>query len=399
MELTVSSEKRRFEGKIEGLHDSEGQIFAYAEILKDVTDQMRLEQQEQELSRMKREMQRIELQSEMIGISHAMRNIFDLILRCAKVESTVLVLGETGTGKEMVARAIHNQSDRKSEPFIAINCGALPESLLESELFGYVKGAFTGAVSGHKGLFREADGGTLFFDEIGDLSPTLQVKLLRVLQEREIRPVGGSITYTVNVRVIAATHRNIDEMIKSNQYRRDLYYRLAVIPITIAPLRHRKEDILPLAEHFIKKHLKKSNRKIKTIDHSSQRIFLNYNWPGKIRELENCIEHALAMSRKKTIAPSDLPVQVVHPQEQDMRAGDVLFNQDTTTNNGIDARGYSTQTNGYHRQGLKPWEIEEKLKIEEALLQNKGNRTRAAKDLGISRGILWRKIGLFQIDL
>ena len=188
-------------------------------------------------------------------------------------------------------------------------------------------------------------------------------------------------------------------MVKQNSYRRDLYYRLAVIPIHIPPLRDRKDDILPLAEHFIKKHLKKSHRKIKTMDHSTQRIFLNYSWPGNIRELENCIEHALAMSRRKMISPSDLPVQVVHPQEQDMRAGDVLFNQDTIAKNGIDARGNSTQTNGYHRQGLKPWEIEEKLKIEEALLQNKGNRTRTAKDLGISRGTLWRKIGLYQIDM
>jgi PAS domain S-box-containing protein len=397
IDLKVNDEQRRYEGKIESVSDSEGKIFAYAEILKDITSQLKLEQQEQELSRMKRKMRRLELQTEMIGTSHAMRNIFDLILRCAEVDSTILVLGETGVGKELVARAIHNQSSRGAKPFIAINCGALPETLLESELFGHVKGAFTGAVSERKGLFREAEGGTLFLDEIGDLSRTLQVKLLRVLQEKDVRPVGSSKTYLVDVRVMAATHRNLIDMVKQRNYRRDLYYRLAVIPITIPPLRERRDDILPLAEHFIRKHGKRIPKKL---DHSTQRILLSYFWPGNIRELENCIEHALAMSKGRSITTESLPVQVAHPQEQNNNA---LRTAASSSKNSIEENGNDASAKPENasrlKPGLKPWEIEEKIAIEEALVRHRGNRTRTAKDLGVSRGTLWRKIGFYQVDI
>jgi len=400
VELNISGEQRRFEGKIDAVRDSEGRIFAYSEILKDITSQLKLEQQEQELSRMRREMRRLGLQSEMIGVSSAMRNIFDLIFRCAEVDSIVLVQGETGVGKELVARAIHNQSDRRAKPFVALNCGALPESLLESELFGHVKGAFTGATSDTKGLFREADGGTLFLDEVGDLSPTLQVKLLRVLQDWEIRPVGGSKTYPVDVRVMAATHRDLGTMIKQNDYRRDLYYRLAVIPITVPPLRKRKDDILPLVEHFIRKHTKKNRRGLKKLDHTCQRIFLDYPWPGNIRELENCIEHALAMSNESSIIPEDLPVQIVFPQHPiDGGTYNQGLSKGASEDPGISNRFSSNTFGNAVSSDLKPWEVEEKRKIEKALIKHKGNRTQAAKGLGVSRGTLWRKISVYRINL
>ncbi len=395
-DLTINRKKFKFKGKAKALYDNEGQVFAYAEILKDVTSQEKLKEQGKELTRMKREMARAGLQSQMVGVSHAMRKIFDLIIRCAEVDSTVLILGETGVGKEMVARAICDQSYRRKKPFIAINCGALPENLLESELFGHVKGAFTGASSDRKGLFREAENGTLFLDEIGDLSPMLQVKLLRVLQDQKIRPIGSDKTYQVDVRVIAATHRDLDKMVEQDDYRKDLYYRLAVIPITVEPLRNRVDDILPLVEHFIRKHNKKRRGQSKTIDHSAQQFLMNYSWPGNIRELENCIEYAIAMSKKQVITPSDLPVQVVHPPKEPDRKPVQTF---PDTGSGYTMPGPAQSSGGFVGVQLKPWEIEEKSKIEQALVAHKGNRTKTAKALGVSRGTLWRKISLYQINL
>lgn len=394
-DLTLNRRKFKFKGRAKALYDNEGEIFAYAEILKDITSQKKLKEQGKELTRMKREMARIGLQSQMVGVSRSMREIFDLIIRCAAVDSTVLVLGETGVGKEMVAREICNQSSRCKKPFIAINCGALPESLLESELFGHAKGAFTGATTDRKGLFREAENGTLFLDEIGDLSPALQVKLLRVLQDHKVRPIGGNKTHHVDVRIIAATHRNLNQMMEQDDYRKDLYYRLAVIPITVPPLRERKEDILPLVEHFISKHNRKKRGQSRTLDHPAQQCLMSYPWPGNIRELENCIEYALAMSNKKVITPSNLPVQVVHPPQvpecPSTESVPAVLNTPTQQSEMPDS--------GIVRLQLKPWELEAKLEIEQALISHKGNRTKTSKALGVSRGTLWRKISLYKIDL
>ena len=398
--INVNREQRQFLAQVEAVHDKQGTVLAYAEILKDLTSKIKLEEKENELLQIRREMKRLGLNYEMIGVSHAMRNVFDAITRCAEVDSTVLILGETGVGKELVARAIHKQSVRKNKPFVTINCGALPEPLLESELFGHVKGAFTGAISTSIGLFRGAEGGTLFLDEVGELNPTMQIKLLRSLQEREVRPVGSSKTYRIDVRVMAATHRNLNEMIKKNDYRRDLYYRLAVIPLPVPPLRERKEDILPLADHFLRKYSNKYKRELKTLDHTIQQMLLDHSWPGNIRELENCIEHALAMTQGPTITPSSLPVQIVAP-----RNGMTKSNYLSETETGI--AGTANQNNqifvsnraNLMRFDLKPWELEEKKSIEEALLRHKGNRTLTAKDLGICRATLWRKINLYQIGL
>ena len=398
--LMVNGEQRQFLGRIEAVRDKQGTILAYAEILKDLTSEIKLEETQKELFQIKREIKRLGLNYEMIGVSNAMRNVFDAIARCSEVDSTVLILGETGVGKELVARSIHNQSARRNRTFVTVNCGALPEPLLESELFGHVKGAFTGAVSTSKGLFREAEGGTLFLDEIGELSPTMQVKLLRALQEREIRPVGSSKTHQVDVRVMATTHKDLAEMIKENDFRRDLYYRVAVIPLVVPPLRERKEDILPLANHFLKKYSNRYKRKLKPLDHAIQQILLDYSWPGNIRELENCIEHAVAMTKGSNIKPSSLPVQIVAPRDV-ITQYNYLSNTKTGLAEATDQRNsfLVSEKSNLMRPSLKPWELEEKKTIEDSLIRHKGNRTRTAKDLGICRATLWRKINLYQIGL
>ncbi|MDC7234904.1 MAG: nif-specific transcriptional activator NifA, partial [Spirochaetales bacterium] len=237
----------------------------------------------------------------MIGSSPAMQEVFDLIAQVSKSEATVLIRGESGTGKELVAHAIHYNSLRAEKPFIKVNCAALPESVIESELFGHEKGAFTGALATRKGRFEMADGGTIFLDEIGELSAMTQVKLLRVLQEREIERVGGSETIKVNVRVIAATNRNLEEEIAAGSFREDLYYRLNVFPVHIPPLRERKTDIMLLADFFTEKYSRKNRKTVKRISSSAIDLIMSYHWPGNVRELENCIERASLLSTDQVI--------------------------------------------------------------------------------------------------
>ncbi|MBA5851724.1 sigma 54-interacting transcriptional regulator [Clostridium sp. cel8] len=242
-----------------------------------------------------------------IGNSGSLKECLIVADKASKSTSTVLIRGESGTGKELIAKAIHNNSNRKNEPFIRINCAAIPENLFESELFGYEKGAFTGAVKSKPGKFELADGGTIFLDEIGDMPLSMQVKILRVLQEREFESVGGLVTHKVDVRIIAATNKNLEEMLKQNKFREDLYYRLNVISILLPPLRDRKEDINLLVEHFIKKISKKLNKKVYKIDKKSLNYLREYHWPGNIRELENIIERAINMCDGDTIHSNDLP--------------------------------------------------------------------------------------------
>ena len=398
--FVIGKKQRNFHCHLEPVQDHQGSTYAYVEILKDITSQVQLKQQEEELLQMKRKIKKLELKSKIIIASQPMRQVLDLITRCAEVDSTVLILGETGVGKELVAKAVHEQSSRKKKPFVAVNCGAIPETLLESELFGHVEGAFTGATSERRGLFRAAEGGILFLDEVGDLSTILQIKLLRVLQEKEVRPVGSSKTYPVNVRVIGATHRNLEKMVKLETFRRDLYYRLAVIPINIPPLRKRKEDILPLAEHFIKKHSQGRKPSLKKLDHSSQQLLRDYPWPGNIRELENCIEHAIAMAGSNQIMPSDLPVQITIPQElsNGTKSTELLDPHHSSPIHDT-ATSITPRSESLIGSGLKPWELEEKREIENALIYNKGNRSNTAKDLGICRTSLWRKIKLYNVNI
>jgi two-component system, NtrC family, response regulator HydG len=243
----------------------------------------------------------------LIGSSTEMKRIFTLIDKLALVDTSVLIRGESGTGKELVARAIHMNGPRKDERFVAVNCSAIPESLIESEFFGHEKGAFTGADGRKIGKFQYADGGTLFLDEIGDISPALQVKLLRALQEQKFTPVGANREIEVNVRIVAATNRNLEEMIKKGGFREDLFYRLNVLPIFLPPLRDRKDDVPCLVEHFLEKFNSTYGTKITGLSPDAKELLLRYNWPGNIRELENVIEHAFVIESGSSISAASLP--------------------------------------------------------------------------------------------
>jgi two-component system response regulator PilR (NtrC family) len=249
--------------------------------------------------------------SNIIGQSDQMQAVYQMIETVAQVQSTVLITGESGTGKELVARAIHDLSPRAQRPFVSVNCGAFTETLLESELFGYIKGSFTGATANRKGLFEAAEQGTIFLDEIGETSPAMQVKLLRVLQERKVRPVGAHEEIEVNTRVIAATNRDLAALVKDGAFREDLFYRVSVIPMVLPPLRDRGVDIAELAEHFIQKFCKQTGRSV-TISPQALRLLENYYWPGNVRELEHSIERAVALEKTDTIQPERLPDQVTN---------------------------------------------------------------------------------------
>ncbi len=246
----------------------------------------------------------------MTGKSKGMLKVYTLVKKTAETSANVLILGESGTGKELVARAIHENSSRKDRPFVPINCGGIPENLLESELFGYMKGAFTGAYADKAGLFEVADTGTIFLDEIGELSPFLQVKLLRVVQEKTFRRVGGARDVSVDVRIISATNRNLEARVKSGDFREDLFYRLNVIPVEVPPLRDRKEDIPPLVDHFMEKYSIKYGKEIKKISPYAMGLLVEYPFPGNVRELENIIERSVALEATNIILPDNLEITV-----------------------------------------------------------------------------------------
>ncbi len=252
----------------------------------------------EENARLRRELLRVFTQENIVGRSRKIAAILEMVRSVAPTNSTVLITGESGTGKELVARAIHEASQRREKAFVSINCGAFPETLLESELFGYFRGAFTGADTNRKGIIESANGGTLFLDEIGETSPGMQVKLLRVLQERTIRPLGGTQDVSVDVRVIASTNRDLKSMVAAGQFREDFYYRISVIPVHIPPLRERPDDIEPLARHFLKKYALEMGKPVKDFEPDVLAVLAEYPWPGNVRELENAIEHAIAVSRE-----------------------------------------------------------------------------------------------------
>ncbi len=261
--------------------------------------------------RLKEELYKKHKFENIVGKSKKIQDVFDLSRKIAETDSTVLILGESGTGKEMVARAIHYLSRRRNKPFVSLNCGALPENLLESELFGHVKGAFTSAVTNKKGMFEVADKGSLMLDEIGEMSPLTQVKVLRALQEKSIRKVGGTQEIPVDVRIISVTNQNLKEKIKNGSFREDLFYRLNVISLKIPPLRERTEDILLLVNHFLKKYCLKMDRKMKRITPEIMKIFEAYFWPGNVRELENIIERIVAIEERETITRDCLPQELL----------------------------------------------------------------------------------------
>jgi len=313
---------------------------------------------------LRREIRRLTGLDHIIGTSPKMKSIFELIENIAPQTSRVLITGESGTGKELVARAIHEHSARSKSPFITINCGAFPETLLESELFGYVKGAFTGANENRRGLFQAAHGGTLFMDEIGNMSVTMQVKLYRVLQEGKVRPIGSTEESDVDVRVIAATNKNLEEEIAEGRFREDLYYRLSVIPIHLPSLRERREDIPLLAREFLERFSKSMNKQIDGIEPEAMRRLEVYDWPGNVRELENTIERAVALENSQRICVDSLPDRVRN------------YHQESVTHTGQNGNGVVLPVEGLnledHIQKI------ERSYLLAALERSGGVRTRAA---------------------
>jgi two-component system, NtrC family, response regulator len=259
-----------------------------------------------------------------VGESPELQAVFDVVKRAAPTKATVLILGESGTGKELIAQALHEESPRKSKPFVKVNCAALSESLLESELFGHEKGSFTGAVGRREGRFELADGGTLFLDEIGEISPALQIKLLRVLQTREFERVGGTQTVKVDVRLVAATNRDLSAEVKGGRFREDLFYRLNVVAVTLPPLRRRKGDIPALVSHFIEKYAQAYDKSIKRLAHGTLQALLSHGWPGNVRELENVVERAVVLARGEEICADDLPPTLRGPRPKDLPAGSLI---------------------------------------------------------------------------
>lgn len=287
--------------------DEKGTILGVVETVTDLSELEKARRKAEEACRKLGEIHRFD---NIIGKSHAMRQVFAAIRAAAASEATILLEGESGTGKELVAGAIHHHSARKLMPFVTVSCSALSESLLESELFGHVKGAFTGALRDREGRFEQADGGTIFLDEIGEISPFIQVKLLRVVQEREIERVGESKRRKIDLRIIAATNKPLADLVKKGYFREDLFYRLKVYPITIPPLRERREDIPLLVSHFISRQNRKTGKNVQGVTQSSTRILMDYTWPGNVRELENAIEHAFVLCAGEYIDVFDLPVEI-----------------------------------------------------------------------------------------
>ncbi len=306
-----------------GAYDYVVKPVIHEEIKQIVRNALKQQALEAENTRLRKHIEKDYDFSSIIGESLSMKRIVNEVKKIADAKSNVLVLGETGTGKELIARAIHFNSKRADKPFIPINCSAIPENLIESELFGHVKGAFTGAVATKKGLFEEASGGTVFLDEIGDLNVGVQSKLLRVLQDQEIRPVGGTRSIKVDNRFIFATNKNIENELKEGRFREDLFYRINVITIKLPPLKDRREDVELLAMHFIKKYSTELGKPEKTIDRDALDILLNYNWPGNIRELQNIIERAVLISESALITSEHLPEAM---REGEMPAHDVFQN-------------------------------------------------------------------------
>lgn len=312
-----------------------------------------------------------------VGKSPKMVDVYRTIGTVAMGDSTILITGESGTGKELVARAIHEASRRKDQPFVSINCSAFPETLLESELFGYTKGAFTGASANKKGLFEAADGGSIFLDEIGDMTPAMQVKLLRVLQERRMRPLGGTAEVPVDVRVIAATHQDLPSRIRQGLFREDLYYRIAVINIHLPALRERAEDIELLAAFFLRQYAGRAGKNITGISQEAVRCLKSYDWPGNVRQLENTVERAVALETDSEIQPERLPDSVRNGTAPP--AGDLF----TLPEGPFDLESFLSQ-------------IESSL-ISQALCQTDGNQTLAAQKLNLTKGSLRHRLQSLQI--
>lgn len=306
-----------------------------------------------------------------IGKSKTMQDVFEMIRRVSKTDTTVLITGKTGTGKELVAKAIHFNSKRKEKPFVVVNSSAIPETLLESELFGYIKGAFTGALRDKRGLFQEAHEGTLFLDEIGEIPPSVQVKLLRAIEDQTITPVGGTKGEKVDIRLLAATNHELQEEVNKGSFRSDLYYRLRVMSIRLPELKERREDIPLLAKHFLKKYNNSLKKEIRTISKETLNLLLDYDWPGNVRELEHAIERAVLVCDSEDILPEHLPPEIQFPEEIRVRRA------------GEEGRSLETMEKEYIKMILK---------------KTGGHKSNAASILGMDRRTLYRKLKKYGID-
>jgi Nif-specific regulatory protein len=325
----------------------------------------------EENSRLQEELRERFRPTNIIGNSSEMQEVYNLIGQVSKSEATVLIRGESGTGKELVAHAIHYNSLRAQKPFIKVHCAALPESIIESELFGHERGAFTGAIATRKGRFELATGGTIFLDEIGELSQTMQVKLLRVLQEKEFERVGGTQLIRTDVRIVAATNRNLEEAMRAGDFREDLYYRLNVFPIHIPPLRDRRSDVLQLADFFVEKYGNINHKNIRRISTSAIDMLMAYHWPGNVRELENCIERAVVLSTDNVIHGYHLPPTLQTAEHSNTRQANTL-----------------------------PEAVEnlEREMIIEALKSSRGNMAKAAQSLGVTERVMGLRVKGYEIE-
>ena len=341
------------------LKDSKGKAIGGVETFRDISA----------IEQLRKEIEGRYSCEDIISQSHKMQNLFTILPNIAESNTTILIEGESGTGKELFARAIHNLSFRKDKPFVAVNCGALPDTLLESELFGYKSGAFTDAKKDKLGRFALAEGGTIFLDEIGDVSSSVQVKLLRVLQEKTYEPVGAVSTVKADVRIITATNKKLDRLIEEDKFRDDLYYRINVMKLELPPLRDRREDILLLVDHFISRFNQLHNKNICSVTNEVKAALLAYDYPGNVRELENIIEHCFVLCEGEIIEAKHLPSSVRPAIEK----------EDTRTS---------------EPATIKQMEI---ILITQALRRNKGNKTAAAKELGIDKSTLFRKMKAFNI--
>ena len=349
--------------------DSGGNVVSY----RDMSKEVEIQQMKAEVLRLRAELETPHSFDEIVGKSQNMQQMFALMQRAAESDITVLISGESGTGKELVARAIHANSPRKGGPFITVNCAAIPETLIESELFGHERGAFTGATTKRIGKFEHANRGTIFFDEIGDMQWVLQAKLLRVLQERQIQRVGGTANIPIDIRVLTATNQDLEAAVEAGTFRKDLFYRIATFPVEVPPLKDRHEDIPLLANYFLKKYAEKAAKSIKAISPNALQLLMQYDFPGNVRELENIIERAVLLETTKLLQPNNLPPRI----SSMISSQPALFSADS--------------------RGILPFEEVERQTLAHALKVMGNNVTKAAQALNIDRSTLYRKLKLYQL--
>jgi len=369
------------------LKDENGGFLGAVEILTDLSE---LERLDQKVERLSRQLEEDGSFYGLLGKSHSMQKLFDVIDKAAKSEAPVIIYGESGTGKELVARAIHQLGRRKEEAFIQFNCAALNESLLESELFGHVKGAFTGAYRHRQGRFEAANRGDIFLDEIGDIPLSIQVKLLRVLETKQFEHVGDDRPISVDVRIISATNKNLEELVARKKFRDDLFFRINVFPILLPPLRERSEDVPLLVNSFIRSLRSKTGKKITGLTAEAMDRFMHYHWPGNVRELKSALEYAFVIAEKGLIELHQLPANILVPKKSSH--GLVPFGKP-------ESRYAYQELNPLLKAGSTPGEQNEKILLVEALKQSHGNQSQTARLLGINRVTVWNRMKKYGIDL